>query len=146
MINDLSSSGAIPALEMTLRFAGARQRVIAHNVANIDTPGFQPKDVSPRHFQEVLGEAIDARRAGDAGSGDGFEWRESRQIRHDGRGGLTLEPLSESPGVLFHDRNNRDLERTMQAMVENAGMYRVASDLLRQRYSMLRAAISERAT
>jgi len=145
MIKDLASSGAIPALELTMRFAGARQRIIAHNIANLDTPNFQPKDVSPRDFQEMLGEAIDARRSNNGGAAGDLEWRETRQVQRSPDGGLTLEPLADAPGVLFHDRNNRDLERLMQSMVENAGMFRVASDLLRQRYSMLRAAISERA-
>ncbi|MEZ6243766.1 MAG: flagellar basal body rod protein FlgB [Phycisphaerales bacterium] len=145
MIKDLANAGAIPALELTMRFAGARQKVIAHNIANIDTPNFQPKDVSPQHFQEMLGDAIEARRAENGGASGDLDWRETRQIRHTDDGGLTLDPLTDSPNVLFHDRNDRDLERLMQSMVENAGMYRVASDLLRQRYSMLRAAIAERA-
>ncbi len=145
MIKDLANAGAMPALELTLRFAGARQKIIAHNIANLDTPNFQPKDVSPEEFQGVLADAIQTRRSGGGGASGEFEWRETRQIRRSGADGLRLEPRSESPGVLYHDRNNRDLERTMQDMVENAGMYRVASDLLRQRYSLLRAAIGERA-
>jgi flagellar basal body rod protein FlgB len=46
--------------------------------------------------------------------------------------------------VLFHDRNNRDLERLMQGLAENTTTYRVAADLLRSRYDVLRTAISQR--
>ena len=35
MIQSISTAGAIPALEMTLKFAGARQRVISHNIGSI---------------------------------------------------------------------------------------------------------------
>ena len=54
-LDDVVNSGAIPALEMTMRFAGRRQALLAHNIANLDTPNFQPKDVSPRWFQRMLG-------------------------------------------------------------------------------------------
>ena len=34
---DVVHAGPLPALEMTIRFAGARQALIAHNIANIST-------------------------------------------------------------------------------------------------------------
>ncbi len=58
LIGNLESAGAMPAAEMLLKFAGQRQRIIAHNIANIDTPNFQTKDVDPQAFQEMLGDAI----------------------------------------------------------------------------------------
>lgn len=144
MIKSIATAGAMPALELTMRFAGARQRVIAHNIANIDTPGFQPKDVDPRDFQRMLGDAVDARRARSGGASGSLDWEETRQIKRAPGGSLRLEPLADTGNVLFHDRNNRDLERTMQDLVENAGVYRVAADLLRSRMQIIQAAISER--
>ncbi len=144
MIESLGTAGAIPALEMTLQFAGARQRVIAHNIANIDTPNFQPKDADPGEFQKVLGEAVQQRRERNGGTSGALEWKESRQIRRGPGGTLRLDPQTPSGNVLFHDRNSRDLERTMQDLVENAGVYRVATDLLRSRYQIIQSAIAER--
>lgn len=144
MIKDLSTAGAMPALELMLRFAGARQRVLASNIANIDTPGYQPKDVSPRSFQEALGEAIDARRERNGGSGGSLAFKPTDEVRTGPGGALELAPKTASGSVLFHDRNDRDLERMMQAMVENATAFRVASDLLRQRTGMIRSAIAQR--
>ena len=60
----------------------------------------------------------------------------------DGR--LRLDPRTSSGNILFHDKNNRDLERTMQSLVENASMFRVATDLFRNRTTLLRDAIAER--
>lgn len=146
MIGEVTGSGAIPALEMTMRFAGARHRLIAHNIANISTPDFRPMDVSTSDFQRVLGEAIDRKReSGPRGSGAGeLMWKETRELRRAAGGGLELRPATPSPGVLFHDRNNRDTERMLQDLVENATVFRVASDLLKSRYMMLNTAISER--
>jgi flagellar basal-body rod protein FlgB len=59
-------------------------------------------------------------------------------------GGLTLKPRTPSGNVLYHDRNNRDLERLMQDLSENVLAFRVASDLLRRENDLLRTAISQR--
>lgn len=144
LINDLSTTGAMPALEMMLKFSGQRQRILSHNIANIDTPNFQPKDADPRAFQEMLGEAIDARREKTGGAFGNLEWRETREITRTERGELKVEAQSETGGMLHHDRNNSDLERMMQDLVENAAMYRVAADLLRSQRTQLHTAIAQR--
>jgi len=127
-----------------LRFAGQRQRILAHNIANIDTPDFRPADADPRRFQRQLAEALDRRTARTGGQHGALELRGTREVRPTPGGGLELTPRTASGNVLFHDRNNRDLERMMQGMVENASMYRVVSDLMRTKGAQLSAAIGER--
>ena len=144
MIDGLVNSGSLPALGASLQFSGARQRIIANNIANIETPNFRPVDVDPTHFQRLLGEAIDERRERTGGMHGDLRMGESRQIEAGPDGQLVLRPRTASRNVLFHDRNNRDLERMMQDLVENAGAFRVASDLLRSRVGILRTAISQR--
>ena len=145
LIRDLSTAGAMPALEMTMRFAGARQKILAHNIANIHTPNFVARDVDPRSFQQVLGEAIDKRRAANAGVSGALDWEPTREItRGDEAGTLDLRPLGAHGGVLGHDRNAADLERLMQDMVENASAYRLATDLYRRQKGVLTTAISQR--
>jgi len=142
-LQDVINDGPLPALELTMRFAGRRQAILAHNVANLTTPNFQPVDVDPKGFQELLGEAIDRRRERSR-AGAALRWEETREIRRGPAGGLRLEPGTPSGNVLFHDRNNRDLERSMQAIVENAGAFRVASDLYRNHARRLSNAMAER--
>lgn len=144
-LDEISTAGALPALAMAMQFAGQRQRLIAHNIANFETPNFRPVDVAPRHFQKVLQGAVAARRERTGGGHGALEWEETRELRRErGSGDMMLKPRTPSGNILFHDRNNRDLERTMQAMVENAGAYRVASELLRARGGVLVAAMTER--
>lgn len=151
-LRELATADAIPALEMTIRFAGQRQRVLAHNIANISTPDFHPLDLPVGEFQRTLGEAIDRRRQAAAG-GEGrapgaprgpLVWRESEHLRRDDRGDLLATPGDPSRNILYHDRNNRDTERMMQDVAENLGVYRVATDLLKSRYDLLKTAISGR--
>lgn len=142
MIEGILNDGATPVLEAMVRFSGARQRLIAHNVANIDTPNFRQVDVSPREFQRALSEAVERRR-GHGGKGDlSIDGSDQIKQSHDGR--LDLEPAEVESNILFHDRSNRDLERLMQANAENLGVFRVATDLLRSRAEIMRAAMSER--
>lgn len=144
LINEVTSFGAMPALAQVLRFAGQRQRILAHNVANIETPDFRPADVDPKHFQGLLGEAIGDRRRRTGGGHGELRLPGSSQVRTDRAGGFALVPRTPSVGVLGHDRNNKDMERLMQDVVENVGMFRLASDLLRHQGQLLRSAITER--
>lgn len=142
MFGDVANSGSGPALEAAMRFAAQRHKVLQHNIANITTPNFVQSDVSVPKFQEMLRSAIDRRREGGnlgelhLGAGDEVEQA------HDG--GLTLHPKTANGGILFHDRNNRSLEKLMQDQMENATMFRICADLLKSRTDLLRTAISER--
>lgn len=145
MISDLSTAGALPALEKMFLFSGQRQRLIAQNIANIDTPNYQGVDVDAKGFQRALGDAIDKRKRQNGGVSGDLDLSQSRQVRMVG-GQMQLNPTTPIDGVLFQDRNQRDLERLMQDMVENATMFRIASDLLRKNQSLIRGAIAQRVT
>lgn len=74
---DMFSQGFIPKYERSLDVLSARHRVIGHNVANVNTPGYRAKDVD---FQKVLGnvfssfEAVSGRNEQERYI-DGFERR-----------------------------------------------------------------------
>lgn len=140
LIDGLFNSGAMPVLESAMRFAAQRQTLLAHNIANIETPDFRPMDVAPAEFQAVLSRAVEQRRE----RGGPLVLEETAQIRRDAQGMLTLAPKTPSGNILFHDRNNRDVERLMQDLAENTAAFRLASDLLRTRMDLLRTAISQR--
>ena len=144
LIRDLQTAGAAPALEMTLRFAGARQKILSHNIANIDTPDFRPIDVSTKGFQALLGDAIERRRERTGGAFGSLELGRSREVKQGFGTAIELRPDTHSGGVLHHDRNSADIERMMQDLVENAAVFRVASDLLRSQRDQLRNAIGQR--
>lgn len=143
-IKSVLTSGSLPSLEATLRFAGQRRDILAHNIANLTTPGFIPRDASPVKFQQTLAKAVEARRSRTGGEHGDLPLGQSREIEPDGRGGFRLKPTTAADSVLFHDRNNRDLERTMQDLAENASVHRIATELIRGRMAYLHAAIGER--
>ncbi len=144
MLGELTNSGAIPALEAMMRFAGARQRVIAGNIANFSTPNYRMRDLSVSGFQAALREAVHARRQKGGGAEGELDISSTDEVTPGPQGTLRFNPSTPDRGYLFHDRNNRDLERAAQDLVENATAYRISADLLRSRYEVLRSAISER--
>jgi flagellar basal-body rod protein FlgB len=144
MLSDVLNSGAIPSLELSLRFAGQRQRRIAHNIANISTPNFRHTDVSPAAFQQVLGRAVEDRRRETGGSSGELNWTPTQELRRGSAGQLHLVPRTTQGGVLAHDRNDRNLEKLMQDHAENGAVFRMSAELLRTRYQQIREAIAQR--
>ncbi|MFZ4573322.1 MAG: flagellar basal body rod protein FlgB [Phycisphaerales bacterium] len=145
LIRDVMNSGARPALAETMHFAAERHRQIVHNIANLDTPNFQPKDLSVKDFRSALRAAVVARRAEASGSDTGaFTPPRTKEWNHRGDGTIEVEPRTPSQNILYHDRNNRDLERLMQDLSENGLQFRFAADVMRQQGELLRAAISQR--
>jgi len=49
------------ALYQKMNWQAHRQKVIAQNIANADTPGYAPQDVKPLDFKALLGEAEGSR-------------------------------------------------------------------------------------
>ncbi len=143
LISDLANAGSTPVLSEMMRFAGARQRILAHNIANLDTPDFRPADVSVSDFRAALSSAVRARRAAGGGESGALAPAETREVVRAGEG-MRLEPRTSRGGVLLHDRNNRDTERLMQDLAENAMVYRATTDLLRRQGDVLRVAITQR--
>lgn len=142
--SDISNSGALPVLKAAVRFSAARTPLLVNNIANASTPDYRPVDVAPASFQRALRDAVKERRSRNGGERGELEMRSSREIGVGRDGSLSLTPRQTGRNVLFHDRNDRDLERMMQDLVENAAAHRVATDLLKSRYELIRAAISER--
>lgn len=90
-----------------------RQKLVASNIANADTPGFKTQDLDfQRSFQSLL----------DGGN--------AQQIMVSG---LTTK----------NDGNNVDLDREARLLAENAMRFSVASNLMKAQFSSVKEAIKE---
>lgn len=93
LIQDVMNFGARPALTEAMSFAAQRQRLIVHNIANLDTPNYQAKDVSVPAFQSALKKALDRRAETANGTDLGeFSMPETRDFVRDARGNMQLTP------------------------------------------------------
>jgi flagellar basal-body rod protein FlgB len=131
-IDRLINQGNIPLLEQMVRFTAARARVLGENITNISTPNYQQKDLSLDNFQQELRDRVALRK--DAGPGE---------IRFEG-----IEKPIESPdrNILFHDRNNRSVEKLMSDWEQNAMSHNLMTELLRKQFSSIQDALKERVT
>lgn len=143
MINGMFSYGSMPVLERMVQFTGARQELIAHNVANLSTPYYKPADLDPAKFQSQLRDAMDKRSRKPNAMKRNLELGSTDQVRMS-QGKMQFRPQANNENILFHDQNNRDVERTMQDLVENALAHRTSVELLKSQFDLLRTAIRER--
>lgn len=140
MIEGIHGGTSLPALERSLQYMSARQRLLAGNLANIETPDFRPTDVNPAAFQHALREAIDQDRIDGRG---GLAFDETAPVAFT-EAGTRLKPEVLAENIMFHDGNDRSVERLMQKMQENIYSFRIASQLLRNQFDLLNTAIRER--
>ena len=103
-------------IETYMDLLSARQRLVASNIANADTPGYRTRDID---FQAEFQNA--------AGYPQGTP---PREVEVDG---LRLK----------NDGNDVSLDRESRLLAENALRFQLASNLLRSQIRIVRSAIQE---
>jgi flagellar basal-body rod protein FlgB len=127
MPRDLIADVTLTTMEKVLDSTAARQRAIAHNIANIDTPGYTRRDVS---FHDQLARALEGADEHPLAAASRLAEVEPRTV---------LDNLSPRRA----DGNNTDIEREMSSLAQNTLEYEAAAEIVKGKFDMLRAAISE---
>ena len=141
-LSDLTNRGSTPALAAMLSYTQQRHGMIARNIANIDTPGYQAERLDPEMFQKALGEALRDRRS-DAGRRFGVRSAEQFEVNEDGS--VRVRPVTTPLGnVMFHDGTTLSIEQEMSDLASNAMMHQTATSLLRGHFERLMTAIRGR--
>jgi flagellar basal-body rod protein FlgB len=137
--NDVVNSSSIPSLDAMLSFTQAQHRVLAENIANVDTPGYRTKHLDSKQFQKSLASAVARQREERS---DGLAIDSSQQVEQDADGFLTFKPTEDpAENVLFHDQTNARIERQMALLAENGMMHQTVTELLNGKYQGLMQAI-----
>jgi len=98
-------------LEQYMTLLADRQKLVAANIANADTPGFKTKDID---FQSEFANALQ---------------------------GIQPNVMEVQGLVVKNDGNNVSLDREARLLAENALRFNIASNLLRGQIHTLRLAI-----
>jgi len=142
-LEGLLNRGSMPVLQQVMAFTQERHTVLANNVSNLDTVGYKMQDLPVTEFLEALDKAIADRDRG--GAGRPLRMRSTSNLHWDPVGRLQARPVEiPNNNILFHDDNNRFVEKQMSAMAKNALLHNVSAELLRGQYEMLRTALRER--
>mgnify|MGYP005843957765 CR=1 FL=1 len=124
------------ALRAALDGLIARQRAIANNVANVDTPGFKGTEVL---FERQLQLALNRRQP--------LRLVTTNPLHLDGQSDVrwTAMPQSIPAGssAFRNDGNNVDIDREMVKLADTTIKYNATTQLISARLSLLRSIIAE---
>ena len=150
MLTSMFNSSTLPMLEQVVNFTEARHGVLAGNIANLDTPGYKTRDLSPQMFQQRLQDAIERGRQSTptgrapypngAASAASTSSSTSAKTRHSELAAVT----GSMQGILRHDENNSSLEHQVSEISKNYAQHNLALSLMTAQFRLLRAAITER--
>ena len=133
------SLDAIPLFAMLkskMGYETQRQRVLAENVANSDTPGFAPSDLKTFSFK--LDHALKAQSGG--GGGVSAARTDPMHLSGKARPQGALKPQLSPDSEARLDGNQVVLEDEMMKMSDSRGAYDAAVSLYQQSLAMLRTA------
>lgn len=142
MLSTMFDSSTLPVLEQVVNFTQARHGVLAGNIANLDTPGYKTRDISPDEFQSRLQEAIEAKRQADLSPTYEInsQLAGKKGLGHDG-----MDRVRESiKSILFHDNSDVGIEQQVAEITKNHALHNLALNLMTAQFRLLRTAISER--
>lgn len=141
-IDRIVNSRTTHALQLSAQFTEARHRVLAENIANIDTPDYHTKRLDPEQFRASLRTAVQKSQMQRTNT---LDLRPTAQTATTPDGRLHTTPATEpAPNILFHDGGNAMLEKLMTAAQSNALEHRLSLNLLRGRFESLLRAIRGR--
>lgn len=128
-------SNVMTALNKQLDATALNQKVIANNVANVNTPGFKKSTVS---FTEQLRKALNRKEAV-------LLTTDSRHI-----GGfakineVTPAAVQEKTTAMVYNQNNVDIDQEMVNLAANTLIYEFSTDALNGKFSTLSYVIKGR--
>jgi len=115
----LADISNVDLLSRLMDVAALRHGVLAHNIANVNTPGFKKSEVE---FEQEFQQALD----------------------RGGRGAARVQPvISESIApALRNDGNNVDIDKELGSLGKNAMLFRTYSTLLSRHLSLMESAVT----
>ncbi|MDA7979129.1 MAG: flagellar basal body rod protein FlgB [Pirellulales bacterium] len=143
-VQGMFQNSTTPILEQVVNFGQMRHNVLAGNIANISTPGYEFRDLPPEAFQAMLKKAVEAESASTshpATAASGFEKPHSGKEAKNHFGGLK----SQIDDSLVVNSENRSLEYQVAEITKNQMQHNMALTILNNQFRLIQSAISERA-
>jgi flagellar basal-body rod protein FlgB len=137
----LDTIALMNGLTQKMGFLQARQRVLAENVSNSDTPGFQARDIKAPDFASALGQAQKQQSAG--GQQLQLAATEVGHINYIG-GDKEAEFHPEKVRKTYEvspENNSVSLEESLMKSSQNAIDYQLVTNIYNKNLDMLRMAI-----
>jgi flagellar basal-body rod protein FlgB len=124
-VSNINFSGTDAYLQAAMSGLAARQRTIANNVANVDTPGFKASEV---RFEDVLNRAVKGARPGTSVNQSALDAAARNTTLLDGSSTRA-------------DGNNVDIDQQMEMLSEANLNYSALTQVMSTRLGILRGVI-----
>jgi flagellar basal-body rod protein FlgB len=126
-------------LAASMRLRAARHELLTANIANIDTPGYRPRDLE---FAGVLQDLAHPEERSPGVQGGKLEMVSTHPL-HLPLSGSDPSPSEGAEGEVKLDRNGVDLDHQIAQLSENALLHETSLTLFSRTLGGLRYAISE---
>jgi len=136
MESNVLFTNIMTVLEKTLDFRSQRHNLIASNIANLDTPRFQAKDLK---FKNQLRDALHG------GKNRAIRTTHKKHFPIGTQDIRSVKPeVVSCPSILLsNDLNTVDAEKEMGKLVENNLMYNVTARILKKKFDGIKNAIRD---
>ena len=134
---DLNRIPLFAALTRKMDWLGDRQRVLAQNVANADTPGYRANELKPLSFRALLGGPV-------AGNAARLRPTDAKHLAGtNGQGEFRTEKAND-PYEITPSGNGVVLEQQIAKMADNQMQFAASTGLYKKHINMLRLALGRR--
>lgn len=140
-----SGKGTLPVLERSIAFTEKRQRILAQNLANVETNGYQSKALNEKEFKRLLSSAIVERNELHPRQ---FIMNSGQDISVDSfNNSINFEVMTpQDDSVMRHDNNNVTYENELSKIVQNGLAHRAYAKFIRGAFEGMTKAITGRAS
>lgn len=141
VIERLLSTDTLDLIQRALDASAVSHKVIANNIANVDTPGFKRSEVV---FDEQLRSALNARDA--APQQLGLARTDPRHIGLDAApalGDVKAKVVTDLTSSLRNDGNNVDIDHEVSLLAQNTVWYQTLAQITQHQFAEILDAITD---
>lgn len=131
---DLNSLPIFAMMNKQMSWLSERQKVLAQNIANSDTPGYRPSDLLKIRFRDILRPSAVKLELSNTSSGH----IEANRSATNFRGSKQKTTYETAP-----DGNAVVIEEQLLKVSETQGNYRLATNLYRKHVNMFKIALGQ---
>ena len=139
MLDKILNPSAVPLLEQSAKFQERRHEVLVGNVANIDTPHYQRKDLDAESFQTALQKAIAARQPSMLSRYAAEPASVAEQFTPELFHAVEPDPVN----LTFHDGAERSIESEISELTRTSLQQRFTVEVMAAQLATLQAVIAE---
>ena len=129
---DLRDLAIFSMASRRMSWLGKRQEVLAHNIANSDTPRYRPQDLKPQNFSKFLRPSVPPTRLKSTQANHIMPQRGNPRFRAD----KVRETYEIAPAG-----NAVVVEEQLMKVTETQSNYQLATNLYKKHLSMIRTAL-----